>query len=499
MNPAVKTKINDLWNSFWTGGITNPLTVIEQITYLIFLRLIDVAESTDEARARRTGEPFRPRFGAEEQGIRWQRLKEVGSSEEMLRRIRDEAFLHLRQLGGFMGDAQFMITKPSLLKTAVETIDALPLTGGDDKGDIYEYLLSKLTTAGINGQFRTPRHIIRFMAEALDIRATDRVADPACGTGGFLVAVLEQVLRRHTSPAGRHVDAEGGEHFAGDLLTPADWAHLRGDMLHGFDFDVTMLRIATMNLMLHGVDTPNIHYQDALSASFERGGNARDAVNAFTAILANPPFKGSLDIPDVPADLLRVVKTKKTELLFVALILRMLRSGGRSATIVPDGVLFGSSSAHRALRQHLVDNHQLDGVISLPAGVFRPYAGVSTAILFFTKGGETRDIFFYDVERDGYSLDDKRVKLADDESDLPAALAAFRARRLSDLADRTAQAFAVPAGDVRAAGYDLSITRWRERIHKQQVYDPPKVILARMKERERATLQELEDLQGLLD
>lgn len=498
MNPALRHKIDRLWTDFWTGGITNPLTVIEQITYLIFLKLMDVAESRDEARERRTGQSFRRRFADDQQAIRWHRLKELGSSEEMVRRIRDEAFPHLKALGGYMADAQFMIPKASLLKTAVETIDTLPLTGGDDKGDIYEYLLSKLTTAGINGQFRTPRHIIRFMAEALDIRASDRIADPACGTGGFLVTAYEQVLRSHTSEAGRHTDGEGVEHFAGDLLSDEERAHVYGDMLHGFDFDVTMLRIAAMNVMLHGIEDPNIHYQDALSTSFEKSRNASNAANAFTAVLANPPFKGNLDLPEVAPDLLRTVKTKKTELLFVALILRMLKAGGRSATIVPDGVLFGSSAAHRALRQHLVDRHQLDGVISLPAGVFKPYAGVSTAILLFTKAGETRDIFFFDVERDGFSLDDKRQKLSEEANDLPAALAAWRKRSDSDLSDRSSQAFAVSAEDVRAAGYDLSVGRWRERVHVEQKYDSPAKIVKQMQETERTILEELEQLEGML-
>lgn len=498
MNPALRPKIDRLWTDFWTGGITNPLTVIEQITYLIFLRLFDVAESRDEARERRTGQSFRRRFSDEQQAIRWHRLKELGSSEEMLRRIRDEAFPHLKGLGGYMADAQFMIPKASLLKMAVETIDTLPLTGGDDKGDIYEYLLSKLTTAGINGQFRTPRHIIRFMAEALQIQPNDRVADPSCGTGGFLVAAYEQVLQSRTSEAGRHTDEGGTEHFAGDLLSDEERAHVYGDMLHGFDFDVTMLRIAAMNLMLHGIEDPNIHYQDALSGSFEKNQNSANAANAFTAVLANPPFKGSLDFPDVAPDLLRTVKTKKTELLFLALILRMLKPGGRSATIVPDGVLFGSSSAHRALRQHLVDRHQLDGVISLPAGVFKPYAGVSTAILLFTKGGETRDVFFFDVEKDGLSLDDKRQSLPEGNDDLPAALMSWRARRETDLTDRTAKVFAVSADEIRATGYDLSVGRWRTRAHVEQEYEPPAVILRRMQESERAILRELEELEGML-
>jgi type I restriction enzyme M protein len=498
MNSALRAKIDKLWTDFWTGGITNPLTVIEQITYLVFLRLLDVAEARDEARERRTGRPFARRFTVEQQGIRWSRLRDIGSSDELMRRIRDDAFQHLRAMNGFLADAQFMIPKASLVKTAVETIDTLPLTGGDDKGDIYEYLLSKLTTAGINGQFRTPRHIIRFMAQALDIRPDDRVGDPACGTGGFLVAAFEHVLRAHTSSEGLHKDEEGNEHFSGDLLTPEQWSHLRCDMLHGFDFDLTMLRIAAMNLMLHGVDQPSIRYQDTLSGQFEKGQNAKDAADAFTAVLANPPFKGSLDLPDVAPDLLRTVKTKKTELLFVALILRMLKPGGRSATIVPDGVLFGSSAAHRTLRKHLVDDHQLDGVISLPAGVFKPYAGVSTAILLFTKSGKTDNVFFFDVEKDGLSLDDKRTKLPEGNDDLPAALAAWRARRDADLTDRTAQAFTVAAGDIRAAGYTLSVGHWRERVHVDQEYDPPPVILKRMQENERSILRDLEELEGML-
>ena len=490
MNPALRSNIDRLWTDFWTGGITNPLTVIEQITYLIFLRLMDAAEARDEAIERRTGRAFNRRFGSEAQAIRWSRLRELGSSDELMRRLRDEAFPHLRTLGRSMADAQFMIPKPSLVKTAVELIDQLPLTGGDDKGDIYEYLLGKLTTAGINGQFRTPRHIIRFMADLLAIGPEDRVADPACGTGGFLVAALERVLREHSS--------EGGEHPTGDLLSPEQWAHLGGDFATGFDFDVTMLRIAEMNLKLHGLEVPRIRYQDALSAGFVRGDNAALASDAFTAVLANPPFKGSLDAADVSPDLSRTVKTRKTELLFVALILRMLRTGGRSATIVPDGVLFGSSSAHRALREHLVERHQLDGVISLPAGVFKPYAGVSTAILLFTKGGQTRDVFFYDVERDGFSLDDKRTPLPADQNDLPTALAAWRARGGADLSDRTAAGFVVPADELRAANYDLSVGRWRERVHAEVTHDTPAAILSRMKENERAILAELAELEGML-
>src|SRR5262245_54365583 len=361
-----KSDIDRLWTEFWTGGITNPLTVIEQISFLMFARLLDVMETTGERKAERTKKPFVGRFKGKNNPRRWHNFRQKDAME-MLRVVRDDVFPHFRNLDGgttfgeYMQDAQLMIQKPSLLVSAVNMIDKLPITEGDAKGDLYEYLLSKLTTAGINGQFRTPRHIIRFMVELLEPKPTETIGDPACGTAGFLVGVMQYLLEHYTSETGKLKDkGDNGKiiyTYTGDLLEPYR-AHIQSGMFHGFDFDATMLRIASMNLMLHGVDNPDIHYQDTLSNSFpERF--PKQAVGGFDVILANPPFKGSLDEGDVHPTLTQAVKTKKTELLFVALILRMLKKGGRSATIVPDGVLFGSSNAHMGLREMLVKDNQL--------------------------------------------------------------------------------------------------------------------------------------------
>ena len=502
----LKRDVDALWLEFWQGGITNPLTVIEQITYLMFVRLLDVNEARDENRARRTGKPFdNRRFGPEEQELRWSQFRHLGA-DKMLPLVRDKVFPHFRKastsgsaFAEFMKDAQLMIQKPSLLVKAVNMIDKLPLTEGDTKGDLYEYLLSKLTTAGINGQFRTPRHIIRLMVDMLEPKPTDVIADPAAGTGGFLVQVMEHLLEKYTSPEGviEETDPDTGKPYkihTGDLLEEHR-EHVRSSMFHGFDFDATMLRIAAMNLMLHGVDDPDIHYQDTLSNGFaERFPKA--AKEGFDIVLANPPFKGTLDYEDVDSGLLRQVKTKKTELLFLVLILRMLNVGGRSAVIVPDGVLFGSSTAHVALRRLLVDNNQLEAVISLPSGVFKPYAGVSTGILVFTKGGRTDNVFFYDVQADGLSLDDKREPVA--ANDLPDCLARWRGRDESKDTDRKDKAFFVSAKDIRAANYDLSLSRYQERVYQEEEYDPPQVILGRMKALNDDIANDLAELEEML-
>jgi type I restriction enzyme M protein len=494
-----KSEIDKLWTEFWTGGITNPLTVIEQISYLMFARLLDLMETTGERKAERTKKPFKGRFTGKSDARRWRNFKQKDAAE-MLRIVRDEVFAHFRKLNGgttfgeYMQDAQLMIQKPNLLVSAVNMIDALPISEGDAKGDLYEYLLSKLTTAGINGQFRTPRHIIRFMVELVEPKPTETVGDPACGTAGFLVGVMQYLTETHTSPKGR-VKGENGEIvFTGDLLEPY-LKHIQKGMFHGFDFDATMLRIASMNLMLHGVDNPDIHYQDTLSNSFpERF--AKQATGGFDVILANPPFKGSLDAGDVHPTLTQSVKTKKTELLFLALILRMLAKGGRSATIVPDGVLFGSSKAHVELRKLLVERNQLEGVFSLPSGVFKPYAGVSTAIVVFTKGGKTDHVFFYDVEADGFSLDDKRDPVKD--NDLPAALEHWRKRSAKKDTDRTAKHFMVPVKEIEEKGFDLSINRYKEAQHEEQVFEPPKVIIAKLRKLEAEIAKDLSELEAML-
>jgi type I restriction enzyme M protein len=494
-----KSDIDKLWTEFWTGGITNPLTVIEQISFLMFARLLDVMETTGERKAERLKKPFQGRFNGPNDARRWKNFKQKDAAE-MLRVVRDEVFPHFRKLNGgttfgeYMQDAQLMVQKPSLLVSAVNMIDKLPITEGDAKGDLYEYLLSKLTTAGINGQFRTPRHIIRFMVELLEPKPTETIGDPACGTAGFLVGVMQYLLETHTSAKGK-LEGDGGETiYTGDLLERYR-DHIQSGMFHGFDFDATMLRIASMNLMLHGVDSPDIHYQDTLSNSFPEK-FPMQANGGFDVILANPPFKGSLDEGDVHPTLTQAVKTKKTELLFVALILRMLKKGGRSATIVPDGVLFGSSKAHAALRKMLVQDNQLEAVISLPSGVFKPYAGVSTAILVFTKGGKTDHVFFYDVGADGFSLDDKRDLVS--ENDLPGALEHWRKRSAKKDTDRTAKHFMVAVRDIEAHDYDLSINRYSDAKHEEVTYDPPRKIIAKLRGLEAEVAKDLGELEAML-
>ena len=515
----LKGKIDKLWVEFWTGGVTNPLTVIEQITFLMYARLLDLNEIRDEKREKLSGKTFTARFERGQQHLRWSNLKHEGSSEELLRIVRDELFPFFKTMGGqgslfseFMKDAQLMIQKPSLLSKAVKMVDDLPLGQDDTKGDLYEYLLSKLTTAGINGQFRTPRHIIRAMVDMMDPAATDRICDPACGTAGFLSTTYEFMLEKYSSDKGTIrevvVDENGEEQeqviYTGDLL--ADHReHVDRDMFHGFDFDATMLRIAAMNLVMHGVTEPDIHYQDTLSQGFmERF--PKSAREGFDLVLANPPFKGSLDEEDVDPEILRTVKTKKTELLFIALILRMLKVGGRAAVIVPDGVLFGSSKAHQQLRKTLTEDKQLEAIVSLPSGVFKPYAGVSTAVMIFTKGGQTDQVWFYDLQADGFSLDDKRTPLTGEGSDdLPdlvdqwkeySALA-VAGKSLQQWSDKTAKAFLVEKSEIASNKYDLSLNRYKEFSYEEPDYEAPGEILKRLmgiEDEIRSSLKELEDM-----
>jgi len=508
---TLRSRIDSLWTDFWTGGITNPLTVIEQITFLMYSRLLDMQDRAQEKRALITGKRDPSLFGDADQDCRWETWRHYGGPE-MLPHVRDRVFPHFRRLAerssgedshfaAFMKDAQLMIQKESLLVKAVNAVHELPLEKGDTKGDLYEYLLSKLTTAGINGQFRTPRHIIRMIVELMQPQPTDRICDPSCGTAGFLIESYDYLLRHHSSAAGTHKEViDGEEHisYSGDLLGEHR-AHVDTDMFHGYDFDATMLRIASMNLVMHGVKQPDVHYQDTLSQSFEER-HPMGSKNAFDLILANPPFKGSLDEQDVAPDILRTVKTKKTELLFIGLILRMLKVGGRSATIVPDGVLFGSSKAHVQLRQHLIENNQLEAVISLPSGVFKPYAGVSTAIIIFAKGGKTENVFFYDVQSDGFTLDDKRVKIGDGKGDMPDVQAKYLqwCEGRGDFGDRTAKAFEVTADDIRAQGYDMSINRYRQHTHIAEDKIDPRKVLAQLKVLEKEIQDGLAELEGLL-
>ncbi|WP_228265891.1 type I restriction-modification system subunit M [Microlunatus elymi] len=361
----LKNKVDRVWDAFWSGGISNPLEVIEQITYLLFIRRLDDLETLEEKKARRTGQPARLLFSADQQQLRWSRLKNQ-DPEVMFHTVGDDVFPFLRSLGGdgstyseHMKGARFTIPNAGLLSRVVDLIDAIPMENRDTNGDLYEYLLSKIASAGVNGQFRTPRHIIKLMVQMMAPQPDDEICDPACGTAGFLVAASEYVRDTHKSV----------------LHDAAQRQHFHSSMFHGYDFDSTMLRIGSMNMLMHGVESPDIRYRDSLSE-----GASTDA-EKYTLILANPPFAGSLDYESTSKDLQRVAKTKKTELLFVALVLKLLKPGGRAAVIVPDGVLFGSSKAHKELRRVLVEDQKLDAIIKLPSGVFKPYAGVSTAIL----------------------------------------------------------------------------------------------------------------------
>lgn len=519
-----RSEIDKLWTEFWTGGITNPLTVIEQISFLMFARLLDLSAAREEKKAARTGKEPHTAFDGPEDPRRWRNFKNLGG-EQMLPVVRDEVFTLFRKMGersngertafgSYMADAQLMIQKPSLLVSAVSMIDRLPLDRGDMKGDLYEHLLGKLTTAGINGQFRTPRHVIKLMVDLVEPQPTWTIGDPACGTGGFLVAVMDYLLRTYSSKQGiiKQTDDDGkpvlGEDgkpaviYTGDLLEPYK-KHIHNNMFFGFDFDATMLRIACMNMMLHGVENPSIRYQDTLSNSFPDSTDPvtkRASAEFFDLILANPPFKGSLDHSDVHSSLTGKVKTRKTELLFLVLMLRMLKLGGRCGVIVPDGVLFGSSTAHRALRQLLVDDNQLDAVIKLPAGVFKPYAGVSTAILLFTKGGKTENVWFYDVHADGYTLDDKRDKIGGltDFQDIDDCRSRWPKRNAKKDTDRKGKAFFVPAAEIRDANYDLSINRYKETVYEEPKYDPPKTILKRLQKLNEQEGADLRALEGML-
>lgn len=536
---ALRSKIDRLWLEFHSGGITNPLTVIEQITYLMFLRLIDIAEMRNEKKSARskkplkrvfaTGEPTALAAGLDddtpprpsEQHLRWHKLRAMKSDAlmELMNRQRTKddpvggVFAHLKAMsseqstfGRFMSEAQFMVVKPQLLVKAMELIEELPLEKGDTKGDLYEYMLGKLTTAGINGQFRTPPHIIRMMVEVVDVQPNWIICDPACGTGGFMVRAMEYLQKKYTSPEGiitEEIEVEEGKTetntiYTGDLLEQYR-SHIQNEMFHGYDFDATMLRIAAMNMMLHGVENPKIENQDTLSDRFVK---ERPQVSSefFDLILANPPFKGSLDAELVDKTLTAAVKTKKTELLFPALMLRMLKPGGRCAVVVPDGVLFGSSVAHRKLRETIIDKHQLDAIIKLPSGVFKPYAGVATAIMIFTKSGETQDVFFYDVENDGLSLDDKRQPIK--ENDLPDVVAKWRewdnGKAKKQLMDRSKKAFYVPADELREQKYDLSISRYKKVSYVEPKYDKPLTILAKLTKIEAEIATDLKALEGML-
>ena len=506
----IRAQVDRIWDAFWSGGISNPLEVIEQITYLLFIKRLDELQTLEELKAERLKQPMDRRIfpkgkdakGRAYQDFRWSRLKNLAPAE-MFTLVGEHVFPFLRTMGGdestyshHMKDARFTIPTPALLDKVVQMLALVPMEDRDTKGDIYELMLAKIATAGQNGQFRTPRHIIRLMVEMVAPKPTDIVCDPACGTCGFLVASGEYLRERHPEALR---DRKLNEHFHHDLF-------------NGFDFDNTMLRIGSMNMLLHGVENPNIRYRDSL-AQYHAGDEEK-----YTLVLANPPFAGNLDFENTAKDLQQIVKTRKTELLFLALFLRLLKPGGRAAVIVPDGVLFGSSKAHKELRRMLVEEQKLDAVLKLPSGAFRPYAGVSTAILVFTKtnSGGTDQVWFYDIEADGWSLDDKRTPLLPEEklgpaphtaltaedhgrNNLPDVLARWGQRNGAERErSRTAQSFCVPKADIAAQGYDLSLNRYKEVVHEEIEHRAPKDILADLAKLEGEILRGMKELEGLL-
>ncbi len=512
---TIKNQVDQVWNAFWSGGISNPLEVIEQITYLLFLRRLDELQTLEESKAARLRKPIERRVfpegldgkGRPYEDFRWSRFKHFAPAD-MYTVVSEHVFPFLRtdlgrNHGGddttyahHMKDARFTIPTPALLAKVVDLLDAVPLEDRDTKGDVYEYMLGKIATAGQNGQFRTPRHIIRLMVELTAPQPTDVICDPACGTAGFLVAAGE-VLR---------------ERYPDILHDPAQREHFHRHMFHGFDFDNTMLRIGSMNMLLHGVENPDIRYRDSLAQ--DHAGEEEK----YTLVLANPPFAGSLDYENTAKDLQQLVKTKKTELLFLALFLRLLKPGGRAAVIVPDGVLFGSSRAHRELRRMLVDDQKLEAVVSLPGGVFKPYAGVSTAILVFTKtnSGGTDCVWFYDVEADGWSLDDRRTPLLTEDklgpvpratlgreeherNNLPDVLARWMQRSGAEQErPRTAQSFCVSKADIASQAYDLSLSRYKEVVYQESERRAPKEILAELARLEEEIQRAMRELEGML-
>jgi len=494
----IKNQVNQTWNAFWTGGISNPLEVIEQMTYLLFIKRLDELHTAKEKKSNRLQigieNPIFPpgvnpysKAGRSYEMLRWSKFKNTDAST-MYEIVLEEVFPFIKNLqdngstySTHMKDARFTIPTPALLAKVVDMLDSIPMDDRDTKGDLYEFMLGKIASAGQNGQFRTPRHIIRMMVELTAPEPNDIICDPACGTAGFLVAAAEYLRNNHP---GIFIDEMALKKF-------------NRETFNGFDFDSTMLRIGSMNMLLHGIENPDIQNRDSLSQSHS------EIEDVYTLILANPPFAGSLDYESCSKDLLQVVKTKKTELLFVALFLRLLKTGGRAAVIVPDGVLFGSSKAHKTLRKILVEDQKLDGIISMPSGVFKPYAGVSTAILLFTKtnSGGTDNVWFYDMQADGYSLDDKRNELdgkKHENNNIPDVIYRWKNRKDEKERKRTDQSFFVSKHEIVENGYDLSINRYKEIVYDEVEYDSPQIILADLKALEKEIVKGINELEGML-
>ena len=483
----LKNKIDAIWEMFWTGGIVNPLDVVEQMTYLMFIHDLDETDAKKAKSSMMLELPYTSMFEGHDQ-YKWSVFRDL-PAEKMYELMQTEIFPFIKNLHGgkdttyskYMADAIFKIPTPQLLSKIVDALDTLYVDmakniEADTKGDVYESLLAKLSTAGVNGQFRTPRHIIRMMVEMLDPKPDDTICDPACGTSGFLVAAGEYLKEKYNNEI--FYNSERKDHY-------------NNHMFFGYDMDRTMLRVGAMNMMTHGVDNPNIDYRDSLS-------DQNSDTGRYSIILANPPFKGSLDADTVSTDLLKVCKTKKTELLFLALFLRMLKVGGRCACIVPDGVLFGSSTAHKAIRKEIIDGNRLEAVISMPSGVFKPYAGVSTGILIFTKTGHggTDKVWFYDMTADGYSLDDKRTPVS--ENDIPDIIARFHNLNAEDGRERTDKSFFVPKQEIIDNDYDLSINKYKKTVYEAVEYPSTTELMTDLYELQMKISEGMDELNSLL-
>lgn len=491
----LKNKIDGIWDTIWTGGITSPITTLEQITYLMFMKLLDDNQIKKEANANALGVTLKnkvfgdgicviseePRVEIEYNKLRWSVFHNF-EPNEMFKTVQQYVFPFIKKLNGgkdtafsrYMKDTVFLIPTARVLAKVVDGIDAMDMNNKDIMGDVYEYLLGKIASAGDNGQFRTPRHIIRMMVQLMKPTMQDKILDPAMGSAGFIAESANYIQ----------------EKYGKELLQKENAEHYKTTMFSGFDTDQTMLRIGAMNMMLHGVEEPNIEYQDSLSADNEE----RDK---YTLIMANPPFTGNVFQEDISKDILALCKTKKTELLFLALFTKMLKVGGRCASIVPDGVLFGSSTAHKQIRKELIDNQQLEAVISMPSGVFKPYAGVSTAILIFTKtnNGGTDKVWFYDMKADGFSLDDKRSPIA--KNDIPDIIARFRNPE-EETRERTDKSFYVPKQEIVDNDYDLSINKYKKTEYVAVEYPEPREIIAKIKALEEEIIKGIADLEEML-
>ncbi len=491
----IKNRIDGIWDTFWTGGITNSITILEQMTYLFFMKMLDDSQVKREAAANLLGGTINDpvfKVGAWHNpdtdrdvpysNLRWHNFVNF-EAEKMYQTISKDAFIFIKNLNEgkesaysrFMESATFLIPNPRTLVKIVEGVDKLDMNNRDTMGDVYEYILSKMAATGNNGQFRTPRHVIRMMVELMQPTLKDTICDPAMGSAGFIVESAKYIT----------------EHYKQELLKKEKADHYKNRMLHGFDTDQTMLRIGAMNLMLHGVDNPDIEYKDSLSTD-------NTDTERYTLCLANPPFAGSIDKEAISKSLLAISNTKKTELLFVALFTRMLAVGGRCASIVPDGVLFGNSTGHKAVRKELIDNQRLQAVISMPSGVFQPYSGVSTAILIFTKtnAGGTDKVWFYDMKADGYSLDQKRDPVQ--QNDIPDVIARYRNLNAEADRSRKEQSFLVPVDEIRNNDYDLSINKYKEVEREKVEYEQPSVILGRIKALEAEINSALSDLEKMI-